>query len=168
VNGHVDAIEASRAGFVSRAAADLLDVFVVCIGSALVAVTIAMLGTLFAGRSFAPPRLGILGTLGGLSTVFVVYLTFFWATTGRTPGKQACGLRVTTSRGARIGTLRAAARAIVCVVLPAGLLWVVVSSRNRGLHDVLVGSAVVYDWRPRAVSQTQMPGSTLGSERVGS
>jgi len=42
---------------------------------------------------------------------------------------------------------RAVARAVVCTVLGVvSLLWVVVSSRRAALHDLLVGSTVVYDW----------------------
>jgi len=40
-------------------------------------------------------------------------------------------------------------RALVCVVLPIGLAWVAVSSKNRSLGDILLRTSVVYDWRAR-------------------
>jgi uncharacterized RDD family membrane protein YckC len=138
--------ERSRAGFVSRTAADLIDAVVVCLGVVIIVMTASMFRALFAERAFALPKLPGVATASWISVVFFGYLTFFWTTTGRTPGKQASGLRVVTSRGQRLGLARAAARALVCIVFPIGLLWVLVSTRNRGLHDVLLGTAVVYDW----------------------
>jgi uncharacterized RDD family membrane protein YckC len=138
--------EHSRAGFVSRTAADLIDAVVVCLGVVIIVMTASMFRALFAGTAFSLPKLPSVATAGWISVVFFGYLTFFWTTTGRTPGKQASGLRVVTSRGQRLGLARAAARALVCVVFPIGLLWVLVSTRNRALHDVLLRTAVVYDW----------------------
>ena len=39
-----------------------------------------------------------------------------------------------------------APEARVCVLFPAGLLWVLVSRRNAAVHDLLTRSAVIYDW----------------------
>jgi uncharacterized RDD family membrane protein YckC len=56
------------------------------------------------------------------------------------------GLRVRRQDGAHVGLLRALLRAAVCVLFPIGLLWVVVSSGNRAVQDLLLGTAVSYDW----------------------
>jgi uncharacterized RDD family membrane protein YckC len=32
------------------------------------------------------------------------------------------------------------------VVFPIGLMWVLVSSRNRSVADIILGTAVIYDW----------------------
>jgi uncharacterized RDD family membrane protein YckC len=32
------------------------------------------------------------------------------------------------------------------VLFPAGLLWVLASRRNASVQDLIVGTAVVYDW----------------------
>jgi uncharacterized RDD family membrane protein YckC len=74
------------------------------------------------------------------------YLTFGWATTGRTLGKQLAGLRAVNRGGGRLPYPRALLRAVLCVLFPVGLLWVLVSRRNYAVHDLLVRSAVVYDW----------------------
>ncbi len=154
------AMERSRAGLVSRVTADLIDAVIVCLGAALIAVGTSMLGALFAGSRFSFPRLQSAMTVSGLSIVYFAYLTFFWTATGRTPGKQVSGLGVVTSRGEPLGILRAAGRAILCIAFPIGLLWVLVSSRNRAVHDVLLGTAVIYDWhvhRPAARSTKPAP-----------
>jgi uncharacterized RDD family membrane protein YckC len=38
------------------------------------------------------------------------------------------------------------ARAVLYVLFPAGLLWVLASRRNASVQDLVVGTAVVYDW----------------------
>lgn len=138
-----------RAGFVTRALADVLDAILVCAGTALILVTVSMLRAVFAGSVFSLPRPNGAESAGALSLAFVLYLAFFWSATGRTPGKQVAGLRVVTARGDPLPGARALARAVLCVVLPVGLLWVLVSRRNRAVHDALLGTAVIYDWKPR-------------------
>jgi uncharacterized RDD family membrane protein YckC len=56
------------------------------------------------------------------------------------------GLRVVTARGEALTPRRAFLRAALCTTVPAVLLWVVVSRKNLGAHDVLLRTAVVYDW----------------------
>lgn len=150
MNAHVSTVDRRRAGLVSRVTADLIDAVVVCLATATIVVVASMLRALFVGSVFALPDLRGAGTLGALSFVYLVYLVFFWTSTGRTPGKQVAGLRVVTSHGERLGIARATARAVLCIVFPAGLLWVMVSARNRAVHDALVGTAVVYDWYARS------------------
>lgn len=93
----------------------------------------------------APPALeGLVSCAIG-----VLYLTYFWVTTGRTPGKQVLGLRVVDPADRRLRVWRAGARAILCLLSPVGLLWVVVSRRNASIQDLVVRSAVAYDWAYR-------------------
>ena len=49
---------------------------------------------------------------------------------------------------------RAVARAVLCLLFPIGLLWVVVSRRNASVQDLLVRSAVAYDWAYRGPAVT--------------
>jgi len=37
-------------------------------------------------------------------------------------------------------------RAVLCVIFPVGLAWVLVSRHNRSLQDVVLRTSVVYDW----------------------
>jgi uncharacterized RDD family membrane protein YckC len=155
-----------RAGFVSRVSADLIDAFLVCIGALAVVLVAAMLGALFGGSRLTLPRADRVGTAGILSIAFVVYLTFFWSATGRTPGKQVAGLRVLTSTGAPLSIARAAARAIMCVVFPIGLVWVLFGRHNLALHDLILRTAVVYDWSAHTPEHGREPAAN-GSSSAG-
>ncbi|MEV4596737.1 RDD family protein [Amycolatopsis sp. NPDC049253] len=134
------------AGIVTRLVAALVDAAV--IGLLTVGGYLAVAAALFAASplSFrwpaAPPALA-----GGISAaVAIVYFTVCWATIGRTYGAALLGLRV-LGRGRRLGWVRAAARALFCVVFPIGLLWVIVSPHRRSVQDVVLRTKVVYDWR---------------------
>jgi uncharacterized RDD family membrane protein YckC len=83
----------------------------------------------------------------GGAVIAVAYLTSGWTSTGRTVGKQVAGLRVADRSGRRLPIGRALVRAVLYVLFPAGLLWVLVSHRNASVQDLIVGSAVTYDWR---------------------
>jgi uncharacterized RDD family membrane protein YckC len=138
-----------RAGFVSRLGAGVLDAIVVVVGTALILVVGRMVAAVFAGFAFSFPRPSGIERYGALSVVYVLYLTFFWTTTGRTPGNYLAGLRVSTSDGARLSVPRAFGRALICHFFPVGLLWVLISRRNLAVQDILLGTAVVYDWNAR-------------------
>jgi uncharacterized RDD family membrane protein YckC len=45
--------------------------------------------------------------------------------------------------GQRLSLWRSFARAVLYVLLPAGLLWILASRRNASLQDLIVGTAVV-------------------------
>ena len=145
--------ERRRAGFVSRVAADLIDAVIVSVVTVVAVLGVRMFSALFAGRVFTFPKANALEGAGIVSLLFLVYLTFFWATIGRTPGKQAIGLRIVTSSGAPLSWPRALGRAAFCVVLPVGLLLAVVSRRNAAVHDLVLRTAVVYDFAPRRRSR---------------
>ncbi len=147
--GAIDRPQGLRAGFVSRVSADLVDGAVVVIAGALIVALVAMVRSLVGSRAFELPGIQVSGALGGGSGLLFVYLTFFWGTTGKTLGKQLVGLRVVLDRGAALRMSRAALRAALCVLFPFGLLWVLVSRRNASVQDLLLGTAVIYDWRPK-------------------
>jgi uncharacterized RDD family membrane protein YckC len=49
-------------------------------------------------------------------------------------------------------------RAAIVVYIPAiSMLWILVSRKNAGLHDLVARTAVVYDWRPHLDSQSRPP-----------
>jgi uncharacterized RDD family membrane protein YckC len=140
------ALQGHRAGFASRVVADAVDL--------AIAWLLGLSGLLAAGvvryLLIGPPlRLPVLpnwldaGT-GGVVAVF--YLGLSWAATGRSVGKQLAGLRVVDRRGQRLSLRRSFARAVLYVLFPAGLLWVLASRRNASLQDLVVGTVVVYDW----------------------
>lgn len=64
------------------------------------------------------------------------------------------GIRVVATDGSELppgrSFVRAVALALGFATLGIGLLWALIDRRRRALHDVLAGSAVVYDWDARA------------------
>ena len=50
------------------------------------------------------------------------------------------------SAGRRLSLPRSLARAVLYVLFPAGLLWLLASRRNASLQDLVLATAVVYDW----------------------
>ena len=166
------ALQGRRAGFVSRLAADTLD-FAVVWALGLAALWFAgMVRFLVTGPPLRVPVLPVwLNTVVG-AAIAVGYLTEAWASTGRTVGKQVAGLRVLDRSGRRLRLGRALVRAVLYVVFPAGLLWVLVSRRNASVWDNLLGTAVIYDWSYRRADESPLsgdagsPSPVPGSERA--
>lgn len=142
-------MQGRRAGVISRVLADGIDLVVVLASLAGTYLVIAAARFLVRPRAFTWPELSALnlGTLGWI--LLVAYLTIGWANTGRTFGKTVLGLRVIDTGGGRPRLRRAFVRAVLCAVFPIGLFWCVVSHRNASVQDLLVRTAVVYDWEPR-------------------
>jgi uncharacterized RDD family membrane protein YckC len=95
--------------------------------------------------------------LAAILWVFLYVITTT-AIAGRTPGKAIVGLRVVTTLGSAVTPGRAVVRTallpVAAVLLGLGLLPILVSRGRRGLHDLIAGTAVVYDWGDRPA---QMP-----------
>ncbi|MER6424576.1 RDD family protein [Streptomyces sp. NPDC001137] len=128
----------------SRCLAALVDTLVVAgIGLAL-QFAYGGLRLLVTGPPFGMPDLSdwLTGVLGG--AVAVLYLGVCWASTGGTLGDWLLGLQVTGRTGRLLGIPRALLRAMLCVALPVGLLWVPFSRRHASVQDVVMASAVRY------------------------
>lgn len=139
-----------QAGLVTRSAAGAVDALVV---AAVLAVGYAgWIGLRFVidPRGFDFTGLDALPGVTWFLVLAVVYLTAAWSVTGRTYGCHVMGLRVVNRRGRHPGVLVAAARAVLYVLFPIGLLWCAVSRSRHSLQDLLLGSAVIYDWLPEA------------------
>jgi len=147
-NPRAQALQGHRAGIVSRAlafAADLGIAFVLATG-------------LFAGVSllwdlFFSDDLGVPRPAGGVSAtvifvILVLTLGLGWGSTGRSIGKQLVGLRVVRADAAPLEPGQAYLRAILCALVPIGLLLALFDRRNRSVQDVLCKTVVVYDWVP--------------------
>ena len=133
------------AGIVTRILAALID------GVVVAALTGAVFGAVVAGMfvvnpvSFRWPH-GLLAEASLVTVgVAVGYLTVGWATAGRTVGGAVLGVRVVANGGGRLGWTRSACRALLCVLVPLGLLWAAVSARRRSVQDLVVRSTVLYD-----------------------
>ena len=134
------------AGIVTRLFAAGIDVLAVLL--MMVSVYLGLTGLRFlwspAAFRWLSPSLPQLILLASVLSSW--YLAVAWATTGRTYGAAVLGLRVLSREHRVLGWIRAGARALACVVFPAGLVWVMVSRHRRSVQDVLVRSVVVYDW----------------------
>jgi hypothetical protein len=138
-------LQGRRAGLVTRILADSLDFAVVAgiLGLTYLGVAAALFIWRSRTFSFPTPSFLLVLLLGGI--VSVLYLTATWGTTGHSYGKHLLGLRVVGPFG-RLRVAGAFVRALLCVIFPAGLAWVLVSRHNRSLQDVVLRTSVVYDW----------------------
>jgi len=132
------------AGVVSRCLAALVDAIVVAGIGLAVQFAYGGLRLLVAGPPFRMPdlsgwRTGVLGW-----TIAVLYLGVSWASTDGTLGDWLLGLQVTGRTGRLLGIPRALLRAVFCVALPVGLLWIPFSRRHASVQDVVMASAVRY------------------------
>lgn len=135
-----------RAGLVSRLIADAIDL-VLAAGAGLVALAfLAGFRYVTLGPPITLPRWPSWLLSSAASLLVVAYLAAGWLTTGRTAGKHIAGLRVVSRAGRPLRPGQAILRATLCVAFPIGLVWVLVSRRNLSLHDLVVRTAVVYDW----------------------
>ena len=83
-----------------------------------------------------------------------VYYAYSWGSSGRTFGMALLGLRVVHRSGAGLSPARAIIRTVAFplsfLLLGLGFLGIVLQPQRRALHDLLAGSAVIYDWDARA------------------
>jgi uncharacterized RDD family membrane protein YckC len=142
-------IQGDRAGFVTRALANAIDVLVslLLVGAGYVAVVVVAL-VLNPTNPRVPSTPFVVFVV---ATGWVLWLSFAlsWATTGRTVGARVMGIRVVNFRGQRLRPLGAALRASFCVLFLPGLFWVAVSGGNRSLQDTVMRTQVIYDWTRR-------------------
>lgn len=86
----------------------------------------------------------------------VWFFVYWWASVaiaGKTIGKALLGLRVLSRDGDVLSASRAALRALSLplsyALVGIGFLGIIIGRERRALHDMIAGSAVVYDWGPR-------------------
>jgi uncharacterized RDD family membrane protein YckC len=139
-------LQGRRAGLVTRLLANTVDFGIVVVIVAGGYAAVAAVRFLWNSRTFTfpAPGFGILVLAG--SVVMILYLTGCWVASGRTYGDHLLGLRVVARRGRPPRPAAALLRAVLCVLFPIGLFWIVLSRENRSVQDVLLRSSVVYDW----------------------
>jgi uncharacterized RDD family membrane protein YckC len=146
------------AGFVTRAIAFAIDVALVDLAAAIVAIVVGLGISAF---DFEVPDVvvTIAVVVGGVAYLawFVGYFAMFWSTTGQTPGARVMGVRVVCARGGEPVHLRGAlvrmvGMALAALPLFAGFLLILVDDRRRGLQDRIARTVVVYAPDTRRVS----------------
>ncbi len=141
--------QGERAGFATRFLACAIDVALVSALMMSLWFGIELLQLIFTpGVEVEPPRAATLVLWGYLFTT--LYWTAAWASSGRSLGAWAMGVRVVNRKGERVHLPVAFARAAFSVGFPFGLLWALVSKRNRSVQDVVLRTIVIYDWSLRA------------------
>jgi uncharacterized RDD family membrane protein YckC len=133
------------AGIVTRTVAALVDGVVVLLSLLVAYAAVAGLLFVLSPRGFVLPTGQLILSLTAAAVVTVLYLGLSWWLNGRTYGDRLMGLHVVDRRGRapRLGV--ALLRALLCVLLPIGILWVALSKESRSVQDLLVRTAVVYD-----------------------
>jgi uncharacterized RDD family membrane protein YckC len=146
------------AGPVSRAAAALVDGGLIMALYTLGYAGLNLLLSAFFGHSLSGDQSTPLA-VASLATWAFLYVFVSLAITGRTAGKGLAGLRVVSADGAApsVGALflRTLVFPISAMLFGVGFLLIVVRRDNRGLHDLIAHTAVVYDWGDRPA---EMPG----------
>jgi len=145
-NPQARALQGNRAGIVSRVIADGIDYLIAFSIYFAILIGLAVVEYLLTQNKFEIPDPPVFVSVFVPWLILVLYLTAGWGGTGRTFGKSVMGLRVVTRSGLRVPPRRAFLRALLCTTIPWVILWVVVSRKNVGLHDIAFRTGVVYDW----------------------
>ena len=154
------ALQGHRAGLVSRLGAIGIDAVVLVLIGILALLVVAGLRALFTGE--LEVEISSDATRGPLATLLVLaYFGYGWGLNGRTAGKVALGLRVVRQDGSDLPGLRGLVRAVLYLFFPPGILWSAVSRKNASLQDLVLRTAVVYDWGP-AAGEAVTPRDTTG------
>lgn len=160
-----------QAGFVSRAAAFILDIIFVSLGSIVFAALSSLILNFFGFNAESlttddpTTLLGfiqviIVGTTALAVFLFIpAYFVIFWVLVGSTPGKQILGLQVIRTNKQQIGWVRASIRFLAyflsAIAFFLGFLWVFVDRRRQGWHDKLADTFVVYGWDTKEFKESQ-------------
>ena len=142
------AAQGQRAGFVSQAVAGALDAAWIIVVDFVALAAVGFLRFLVTGEKYRLPQPGPGWNALLVIVIGVLLLWSAWSGSGRAPGMGVIGLRVVGRDGRQLSSRRAFWRAVLGVVtLGLGILWVLVSKKNKSLYDIVCGSAVVYEWR---------------------
>lgn len=143
------------AGPLTRLLAVALDTLVITTSFTLMVGLVGYLWGLFGGPedfALSAPLFGLLIALWG----FLYHWTGI-ALAGKTFGKAVLGLRVVTADGdpalhRREPLVRVLTMPLSYLAMGIGLLGVVFGRERRAWHDLLAGTAVVYDWGSRTAT----------------
>ena len=133
------------AGLATRALAFAVDAAIVDAVALFVGLVVALGLSLFKIPDDVKVVLAALG--GALALLWAVaYFTFFWSTTGQTPGDRVMRLRVLREDGGSLKPIRAMLRLAVAALglfLFLGYVPILLNDRRRALHDWAAGTVVV-------------------------
>ena len=113
------------------------------------------------------PNLLLLAMYG---TWWLMFFSYPWAVSGKTPGMALLGIRVVSREGADLSPRQSFLRALTLplgfLTLGIGFLGIIFGRERRAIYDRIAGSAVVYNWDARAAQLrflARSPSTTTGS-----
>jgi len=146
------------AGPATRAAGAVLDVGIVLGLFAVGVAGLDLLARVIVGVSVTTDPTGLV-SIAILALWAFLYMYVSLAIAGRTLGKGIVGLRVVKADGAPLSARRALWRTLAfplsALLAGLGFALLLVQREHRGLHDLIAGTAVVYDWGSRTA---ELPG----------
>jgi len=142
-------VEGRYAGFVTRAAAFVVDVVTVAVTIGIAGAVIEFLVSSISGQSFTFSQVPIFSIVAVVAWSFV-YCAWPLAMSGRTFGMLLFGLRAVRTDGTRLdgrhAVLRVVAFPLSFLLFGLGFLLILVRRDRRALHDLLAQTSVVYAW----------------------
>jgi uncharacterized RDD family membrane protein YckC len=145
--------QGNYAGAVSRFLAYVIDLFASTAVFSLALAAISYAVKIVTGKEVSWNRQDILVVVLYVAWEFF-YFGYSWAVSGRTLGMAVLGVRVVRADGATAEPRRGVVRALVFplsfLLLGLGFLGILVQRERRALHDLIAGTAVVYEWDARA------------------
>ena len=167
------------AGFVSRAAAFLLDLIILAGITGLTMVALNLLVAFFQATLFDALVKGtrlenfyvFVASIIDFVMSYLLILGYFavcWSLVGFTPGMYLMGLRVVRKNGELPGFFRSLARVFLftlsALVFFLGFLWVIVDKRRQAWHDKIVGTYIVYMDLPGNADSLYVEPTPLGRQ----
>lgn len=141
------------AGAVSRLVAFAADVGIVWLGFTVGAAAVSLGGQFFTGHAFSFDKHQTASAVVLVAWGFA-YFAYQWSLGGKTVGNALLGVQVVQADGAPLPARKAVLRTLVLplsfLFFGLGLLGIVVQRERRALHDLIAGTAMVYDWDARA------------------
>lgn len=145
--------QGNYAGAVTRLVAFAVDIGIIWLVYTLGAAALSLASQLVTGHPFRLDRHQVAGAVVLVVWGFV-YFAYQWSLGGKTIGSALLGVQVVQADGAPVPPRRAVVRTLVLplsfLFLGLGLLGIVVQRERRALHDLIAGTAMVYDWDARA------------------
>src|SRR5690348_62179 len=145
--------QGNYAGSVSRFVAYGIDLLVSSAVFALALAAISYVVDIVTGKQVHWDRQDIAVVIAYVAWEFL-YFGYSWAVSGRTLGMAVLGIRVVRADGAvaepRRGVIRSLVFPLSILLLGLGFLGILVQRERRALHDLIAGTAVIYEWDARA------------------
>jgi uncharacterized RDD family membrane protein YckC len=140
------------AGFASRFIAFVLDCVLSIAVFELTIAAASYAASVLTGTSIHWSRGNLWVVLAFFAWEFLYYANF-WTSSGKTPGMQLLGVQVVGRDGSQVGSRRGLVRTLAFplsfLLLGLGFVGILLGRDRRALHDVIAGTAVVYDWDAR-------------------